>query len=351
MHENTKRALSEIETRIYNGIFPENSFLPSERKLCDELGIGRGALLAIFKELSAKGQIRLEYGRGARVLPRSEKPKLRRILLLEDSNFSFYSSSEHLKLMEGIISAANEAGVESSLLFFDPASSTERLIERFSLGEFQAVVIIEYANLVDIKRLLRYGVPVLIANLESAHEFPSIQLDFREVGRIAGYELLANGHQSIGMISGPKEKYIFREMLAGLKGALAEEDIYIKQENIVCLNSTPDADNSLHKLLLQPNRPTAFFVARDWRAASLYEACNKLDIKIPDDISIVSYDNLSWSLAADTGLTTISEPTAEIGRSTILMLQEWLTSHKRPDNIKVHGQLIRRTSVKYLPRK
>jgi LacI family transcriptional regulator len=350
MHKNTTKALQQIEEHIRRGVFPANSFLPSERRLCDDFGIGRGALLAILKHLAATGQIKVEPGRGARVVTQTETTGLRRVLMLESSDFNFDSSLEHLKIMDGIVKAANANGIEVSLLFGESGTATERLIEHYSRGEFNGVIIIEIVTLVDINRLLRCGIPVLVANLEIDKNVPCVTVDFRAVGRTAGYEFIANGHQRIGMFSGTKESYIYKEMLAGLKGALAEDDVQILPEHIIYWDSTDESAHLLRALLQSPQRPTAFFIARDFRAAKFYEICRELKLNIPLDVSLISYDNLSWPAAVAVGLSTITEPTADIGRHAIKMLKGWLESGSVPENTKVQGQLIKRTSVKNLIR-
>ena len=346
MHKNTRKSLEILKERIENGVWPENSFLPAERKLCQELGIGRGALLAIARELVSMGYIRLERGRGARVSP-MVKHGLRRILVVENSNFSLSHSSEHLRILDGISTAAGSIGVEMALSFADINSSTEPLIERYARGEYQGIIIVEHFKVMDLDLLLRYGIPTVVANLESAEKIPCTQVDFREVGRIAGRELFANGHRNIGMLSGPAGNFIFKEMLAGLRGTLAEEEVELKTENIIFWENTV-IDEELIQWLNSPDRPDALFVARDWRAGKLYEICGKLNLRIPDDVSIISYDDLSWPSAANSGLSTVSEPAAEIGGKAVLMLKEWVETGKQPDSIKVHGQLIRRNSIKNL---
>lgn len=344
MHQNTRRSLIFLKERIESGTWAENSFLPAERKLCRELGIGRGALLAIFRELVSMDYIRIERGRGARVSFRA-KHGLRRILVIENSNFALSHSSEHLRILDGISTMAESIGVEMALFFADLNLSTELLIERYTRGEYQGIIIIENFQMVNLDLLLRYGIPLVVANSEVAEKMPCTQVDFREIGRIAGRELFTNGHRNIAMLSGPAGSFIFKEMFAGLKGAMAEDDVEINAENIIFWENT-DIDNKLMQRLSSDNRPEAFFVARDWRAAKLYEICSKLNLRIPDNVSVISYDDLSWPSAASLGLSTVSEPTAEIGRQAVLMLKQWVETGKQPDSIKVHGQLIRRNSIK-----
>lgn len=346
MHKHTERALDILKERIEKGVFPANNFLPAERKLCEELGIGRGALSAIFKELTSAGYIRIDPGRGARVLPR-KKHKFRRILVVESSEFRLNHSSEHLRIFDGISTAASAVGAEMVLSFAGADITAESLIDRYAGGEYQGIIIAEMFRISSLNMLIRYGIPTVVANSESPEKTVCTQVDFREVGRIAGRELFDNGHVNIGMLCGPVESYISKEMLAGLKGALAEDDIAVRHENIIFWDDrNEEIEKQLVGRLTSSDRPTAFFVARDWRAARLYEFCGRLGIRIPEDISVISYDDLSWPSAVQAGLTTVSEPASELGGKAVSMLAEWVETGRQPESVTVRGTLVRRNSVR-----
>lgn len=134
-------------------------------------------------------------------------------------------------------------------------------------------------------------------------------MDFREIGRIAGRELIENGHRRIGILSGNPQDLIYNEMMAGFKDALAEDDVSINPENVLILKisntEVAEGKQNILTLLKSPERPEAFFATRDWRAGRLFEYCHALGLQIPDDISVISCDNLSWPNAEEYGLPRI----------------------------------------------
>ncbi len=345
MHKTTLNALNTLKERIECGNWSKDNFLPPERKLCEELGVGRGSLLAIFRELSSMGYIRIERGRGARVSFESKR-KFHRILVIENSDFTMNQSSEHMRILDAISTTANSIGAEITLFFAPPDTSTEALIQRHARGEYQGIIIAEEFEMVDLNLLLRSGIPTVVANSESDQDMLCTKVDFREVGRLAGREFVDNGHTNIGMISGPADRFIFKEMTAGLKGALAEDDIFLNSEKVIFWEENKNMEEKIKSLLSAPECPTAFFIARDWRAAKFYEVCGKLGLKIPDDISVISYDNLSWPEADRVGLTTVCEPTSQIGGKAVMMLKDWVENGTKPSSCTVHAKLIKRSSVK-----
>jgi DNA-binding LacI/PurR family transcriptional regulator len=346
MHGRTKEGLRKIKERIACGEMPFNSPFPSERKLCDEFEIGRGAVRAIMRELAECGMIRIEPGHGSRICW-SPNCKLRRILVLEPSAHSLHDSAESLRILSGISATAASMKIEIALAFADSNSLTENLLERYSAGEYQGMIISEIFNAVELDTLLRRGIPAVVANSELSDKITCTRLDFRSVGRTAGRELIANGHRRIGLLNGNPELLIYKDMAAGLKGAMAEDDVTLNPDNMLVFTEAniSETKRKLLKLLKSPARPQAFFASRDWRAAKLYECCHEAGLQLPEDISVISYDNLSWPDAAEYGLSTISEPAAELGAKALEMLRAWVENGARPESVILHGKLIHRNSI------
>ena len=358
MHKATEKALLQLQKRILNGEWGENCFLPPERRLCEELEVGRGAIAAIFRELACRGLISMEPGRGARVLRgNTGNSVLRQILVVENSNCSISNSAEHLQLLDHLAQVAASYGIGLSLAFRNADTIDRVILERYVRNEIQAVIVIERPELVNIELLLRHGIPTVIVNFEAEGKYPCVRVDFREIGRIAGREFVKSGLFHVGVLSGDADSFFCREMVAGLRGVLAEEEVALDKGDIICWPSSADragatsgeaamSGQALWNLLRSPKRPEAFFVIRDWRAAKLYDFCARLQLEIPRDLSIISYDNLSWQDAAAVGLTTISEPTRLLAQQSINMVRQWKRIGERPDDIKVKGVLVPRSSVR-----
>jgi len=359
MHKATEQALNRLRDRIKAGEWGENSFLPAERKLCAELDVGRGAIAAIFRELTLQGLIAIEPGRGVRVLGSGGDGggMLRQVLVIEYANYSISNSAEHLQLLGHLSQATAAHGIGMSLAFIDLDQPIKPLLDRYARDEFQAVIVVERPELIDIELLLRHGIPTVEINYEAEGKFPCVQVDFREIGRIAGREFVKAGLRRIGVLAAASDSFFCREMIAGLKGVLAEEDLALAKEDVVYWTSPTDLqldcapgtvtnpDAALAAMLSRPDRPEAFFVIRDWRAARIYEIARRMGLAIPADLAVISYDNVSWPEAASAGLTTVSEPTEALAEQSIAMLREWKQSGKRPANVKLGGELVRRASV------
>lgn len=210
----------------------------------------------------------------------------------------------------------------ASLLYPAPPAPQE-LEERYRKGDIQGMISIEDPDC--LAGLKERGVPAVVVNLERPQDQVHCRVDFRSVGRLAGMRLLAAGHRRIGVLSGDLSSFIYREMLAGFRGALAEEEIYPEAGMVIeaPLNRTERAYGSLVDLLRSSERPTAFFATRDHRAEMIWRACRELNLRIPEDLSVIGYDDISWPSAESQGLTTIRQPLDEMGHIALELLDEY----------------------------
>lgn len=98
-------------------------------------------------------------------------------------------------------------------------------------------------------------------------------------------------------------------------------------------------------MLSSPNRPTALFCGRDIRAHGAYLATRELGLRVPEDISLIGYDNITWPGDGREFLTTFPEPTAELGRAAVNMLIEWIQTGDEPADKVICPKLVVRQST------
>jgi DNA-binding LacI/PurR family transcriptional regulator len=248
--------------------------------------------------------------------------------------------------MAGICAEAAANNAEIVISFSDPDKFMAELTARYAKGDIQGIIFLEGWDRESMFSALETaGIPYLIANQELDDPALCCRMDFRSIGRQAGRYLIDKGHRHIGVIAGPLDKYLYREMLAGFRGALAEDEVTISTKDIIEPDSEPHYSD-IKKLLLSPQRPTAFFAMRDHRSMKLYNACRDLGVRIPEDISVISYDNVTWLEGENVGLTTLEQPLENIGRQSVEILKQWIVSGAKPESRSLQPKLIERCSVK-----
>jgi LacI family transcriptional regulator, galactose operon repressor len=141
--------------------------------------------------------------------------------------------------------------------------------------------------------------------------------------------LLDLGHRRIGAITGPRGWFATEERRRGYHAALAAEGIMPDPALEV------DGDFQIEggvkaggRLLDLPDRPTAVFAFNDNLAIGLMQAAHARGLRVPDDLSIVGFDDTELASIVTPGLTTIRQPLAEMGRMAVSLLSRAL-EHQR----------------------
>lgn len=184
-------------------------------------------------------------------------------------------------------------------------------------------------------KLKKLNVPIVLI----AHYFndiPSINIDDFKGGYLAAEHLVELGHQRIAIITGPdyKNRKDSRQRLMGYKKALTDNSIELKKEYIYEGNySYHSGYQNMKKILSRPELPSAVFASEDQMALGALKAAYEMKVKIPQDISLIGFDNIIQSRYSTPSLTTISQPKREMGRSAINLLVD-LIENKEDSTLK-----------------
>ncbi|WP_405672268.1 LacI family DNA-binding transcriptional regulator [Streptomyces sp. NBC_01530] len=131
-------------------------------------------------------------------------------------------------------------------------------------------------------------------------------------GRSAARHVAGLGHRRIAMISGPDHAFCLARV-AGYRSVLETAGLPADLELIIRTGLTrEDGQAAADKLLARPDRPTAIFTANDLQALGVYQAARDAGLRIPEDLSVVGYDDVPVVAWADPPLTTVHQPLAEM---------------------------------------
>lgn len=170
-------------------------------------------------------------------------------------------------------------------------------------------------------------------------------------GYLAGRYLIDRGHRDIGAIPGSLERNTGIGRLTGFKKAMEEAKITIKDEWIVQGDFEPESGyKAMMQILSHKQRPTAVFCGGDIMAMGAICAADEMGLRVPQDISIIGYDNVRNARYFTPALTTIHQPKERLGQMAFTMLLDRIVN-KREDaqTIEVHPRLVERRSVADLP--
>jgi LacI family transcriptional regulator len=164
--------------------------------------------------------------------------------------------------------------------------------------------------------LYHVGVPVVLLNcFSSDRHFPSVVPGEVAGGHMATNALVEAGHRRIAHITGEMWMDAARDRLKGYRDALATADIPYDPDLVVEGNWQPSAGyENTRALMSLPNPPTAIFCSNDRMAVGCYEALKELGLRIPDDVSVIGYDDDEVSRHLSPQLTTLVLPHRSMGR-------------------------------------
>ncbi len=162
--------------------------------------------------------------------------------------------------------------------------------------------------------------------------------------------LITLGHRRIGIITGDLSKGSGVRRLRGYKDVLSQYNLEPDPKMIVCGNYVEESGfNGMNQLLAGPHRPTAVFCCNDSMAIGAYRAINEAGLNIPNDISLIGFDNTQVSEYLSPPLTTVHVPLSEIAVNMADLLIESIAKGKQVAiNKLVDTVIVKRASCKKL---
>jgi len=164
--------------------------------------------------------------------------------------------------------------------------------------------------------------------------------------------LFALGHRRIGFLRDNPDVPTFQDRLRGFVCAHFEAGVTLDPRLLVTTQGEGEVPAALHRLLTAPDRPTAIVAANDTLAYAVMQACRRLGLRVPEDVSLIGFDDIEFSAQAWPPLTTVRVQKEQIGRLAVSRLQARLQSaaaspdEMPPVSIAVPVSLIKRQSCR-----
>ena len=198
-----------------------------------------------------------------------------------------------------------------------------------------------------VKNAITSGVPCMILNNLLDEPVNYVAVDNEKAGEDVVDYLVGLGHKKIATVAGDLNTQAGAKRLEGYRAALAKRRIelpknYIAEGNFL---RTP-ARQAAQKLLKLKDRPTAIFVASDVMALEVIDIARSMNIKVPEELSIVGFDDNPICSNSPVELTTVSQPLVEMGRvgaENLSLIS--IGKAKLPVKIKLPTKLIKRGSA------
>jgi DNA-binding LacI/PurR family transcriptional regulator len=190
---------------------------------------------------------------------------------------------------------------------------TEQVLARRPMG---VIAVFSELTIQQQSQLATRSIPLVVLDPtgEPLHQTPSVGATNWSGGLAATRHLLELGHQRIAMVSGPTGWPCCRARLDGYRAAMDGAGIAVDPDLVRA--STLYVEGGLRdgrELLALPDPPTAVFTANDLQALGVYEAARQAGVRIPGDLSVVGFDDLSFTRWAGPPMTTVRQPLTQMG--------------------------------------
>lgn len=269
-------------------------------------------------------------------------------------------------IVRGIEDVASESGYIVMIGNSDEnRSKTKHYFDVLGSHRIDGLIISPTEGIEQMGILNDLDIPMVFVNRKAYKDHADVVETDNILGSILAIQHLASlGHSQIGIISGPNSISTYAGRLKGYEIGLAEAGLSINPELIRIGGYHPDSGYRLTMELLNLKpKPTALFITSGRLTHGAFRAIKEYGIPIPEQLSLVCFDETEWSTLVDPPLTTIAQKTYQLGQTAARLLLERLAKQERdhsrcdwdestepePDlpiqNIKIPPQLIIRNST------
>lgn len=226
--------------------------------------------------------------------------------------YSYYG-----QMIEGIGNVLAKAGYEMMLRVTHHQGGAERIvINLLKERRVDGLIIITPREILRSKKeeSLLKEVPIIFLDGPSSQKIGSVAGDNLQGGIIVGQHLLALGHRRMAIVLGQTFCSESHERLAGFRQSLREAGLTLDDHFIISSNYMEDGGRTAgQQLLARPDRPTAIFCCNDMMALGVLQTAKALGIRVPEELSIVGYDDASQAQWSNPALTTVRQPCQRMG--------------------------------------
>ncbi|MEQ7127483.1 LacI family DNA-binding transcriptional regulator [Actinopolymorpha sp. B11F2] len=240
------------------------------------------------------------------------------------------------------------------LLVDDAGSELEEMdAARTFLAMRVAGVLLTPVSAAATQFIVRQGVPVVEIDRQYCRgECDAVLVDNVTAARDLTRHLIKLGHRRITLIADELGWTTGAGRAKGYLQALAEADRPAGDDAVVSCGFDPERiEKEVTELLSKRRRPTAVFAANNLVAEIVWRQATRLGLRIPDDLSFVAFDDSPWMSMVQPGITTVGQPSVEVGARAARQLVNRMGKPGRPRTIRLDCPLIERGSTARLGRR
>jgi len=333
---------NQIKDRIQNGIYAGK--LPGERVLAKELNVSYMTVRKAVNELVEEGILHKLTTKGTFVSHSKMSPKVTHSIgfFLDKGIKQGVSSPYYSLVFKALEETVRKIGYTISLFTnFDDLNPLK------NQKKIDGVIICCFPRLEDdIQEIKKYFPVVLLDNVATDKSIPSVTIDNYNSCYQSTEYLLSMGHDQIGFITGLMDSDVCRDRLLGYKKAISANGTPSNKALIYKGDYSYESGEAAGKYFVSlSNHPTAIICANDSMAIGAIKAIREKGLNIPDDISIIGFDDIEVASKVFPTLTTNAAPIKTMAEKAVGMLIDSINGKDHDYEHKIlPAQLIARDS-------
>ena len=250
-------------------------------------------------------------------------------LIIQDITNPYYPS-----IVRGVEDAAQELGY--TVILANAYRSRERTTKYLNVLREKRVDGIIFTgggavkDAAEDKFFDRNQIATVVIGKSCNAKLPSVQVNNIQASREACEYLITLGHQKIVTITGPEDSTTVIDRLEGYKQALKAHGLEPRDEWIFQGNFEFESGyNAVNRILeVYDNQKTAIFVQNDMMAIGVMKALQENNLRIPEDIAVLGFDNIPLASFVTPMLSTVAVPVYELGRTAMRIMSDLQSGHE-----------------------
>jgi LacI family transcriptional regulator len=217
-------------------------------------------------------------------------------------------------LLRGITQTCNARRYNLMLSLFNDAATSDELYRRAVLSGYMDGVVVASTRMDEplIPTLLEDNVPSVLVGRHADSRAGYVDVDNVGAARMAVEHLIRLGHQRIATITGPLDMASGEDRLIGYRQALETHRIPV-QEALIAEGDFTEGGGAMGMRRLLSASPAAVFAASDTMAIGALRALREADLRVPEDVALVGFDDIPVAAALEPALTTVRQPIEQLG--------------------------------------
>ena len=338
---------NQLRQLIVSGHWTKGTLIPSEIQLTKHLKISRSTVRLALQQIELEGLIERRPGKGTFIIYQPDRDRQKQLIAFVTNDFN---NAEAVNLLNGAEDQIRSAGYR--VTFNNVQNSTEEmeLLKRFQQEDVAGVLIWPNSDHTDdpqqhVKDYQALDLPIVFLDRNIAGvEYDCVTSDNYGGASVLMQHLVELGHKQIVFLSHPKmdilpvmERYrAYQDVMwqAGLSPQapwlIGVKEIKRNQALLASTDhNTLEFQQIKEYLVNTPQRPTAIFALNDYVAILAMRVVKYLNMKMPEDTSIVGFDDVDLAAHLETPLTTMAQDTFCIGKRAAQLLIDRLDGYTR----------------------